>query len=201
MSYTSVGSIWARGSSAEEELPNMFGDYDNHPLTLYMRAVMPGAFGMGALGTFFGNVRLALLAMQYQGQPGDLLGVAVRSVAASNADEMAPPQSLAWNSIAMALWQKLIPVANEVAAMPKPPTPPMRLSLSPAFMACVKAKGTWDAQTSTCALPKSVTRQASTVQRAASPPPPGTTSHLGLYLGIAAAVAVVGTVGYMTLRR
>lgn len=216
MAYTAVGRSLgdvslvggfliptASGSQATEELPNVFGDYSNHPLTLYMRAAMPGAFGFSSLGSFPDNVKLAMLQMQYQGQPATLLGVAVRSVAASNADDMAAPQSAAWNTVALSMFQSLMrTVVPAVAAMPKPL---MHLTLNPAMVKCAQVNGIWDAKTSKC-LPRIVLPATTRQGQIVSAPTPVTTtapaapsSSNTLYYVGAAAVAL-GVVGYLVVK-
>jgi len=233
----------ASGSPADTTMPNLFGDYEAHPLVKYMRAVMPASFGGPPSDAFNKQVQLALLAMEYQGQPVELLKVAVHSAAAANADtftaSIGDPSMKAslFNTNATIGYQYLIPVAEAVAAMPAPPKPMIQLNLGPVgaqIVACVKGKGTW---TKTgCKLPQmqlnlgavgkeivacvqqggkwtngtcATTRQGviwnkpsfTFVPVAAAAPPSPPASHLALYLGIGAAVAAVGAVAYMKMRR
>ena len=144
---------------ASQDMPNVFGDYESHPLVKYMRAVMPAAFG-GPPSTAFGDqVKLAMLAMQYQGQPVELIKVAARSAAAANADTFTASvddpgvKASLFNSNAEITYQNLIPIAEAVAAMPKP-FAQIQLNLGAVgakIVACVKGGGKW---TSTgCAMP------------------------------------------------
>ena len=190
-------------SSPEDVMPNLFGDYEAHPLVKYMRAVMPASFNAPPSSAFMDQVKLAMLAMEYQGQPVELLKVAARSAAAALADtftaSVQDPGTRAslFNINAEVGYQNLIPVAEAVAAIQKPQ---MKLNLGPVgaqIVACVKGGGTWTK--SGCASSRVGTRAPSSAPAPVVPASPST-SHLGLYLGIGAAVAAVGAVGYMALR-
>lgn len=136
-------------------MPNVFGDYESHPLVKYMRAVMPGSFGQATLSQFPDAVKLALLAMEYQGMPSELIKVAVHSAAAANASDLSAidpdpaSQAMLFNEIATKFYFILLPIADAVAAMPKaPPSTPamMKLNFGPIgaqIVTCVKGGGTW----------------------------------------------------------
>ena len=175
-----------------------YGDYNNHPLVKYMKAVMPNTINGAPGDAFVSGVRLAMLAMEYPGKPLADLQTAVGAVAAANAVAVSgiDPSVTVFADDSYA---KLLPIAQEMAATPKAQ---IQLNLGPVgakIVACVKGGGKWTS--SGCAMP--VTRQASlgptTAPAAAAAPAP--TSHLALYLGIGAAVVVAGTVGYLTLRK
>lgn len=227
----------ASGSQAVDPaslMPNLFGDYEGHPLVKYMRAVMPGSFGGPPSQAFNDAVKLAMLAMQYQGQPVELIKVAVHSAAAANADtftaSVSDPnvQAILFNTNATISYQNLIPVAEAVAAMAKPM---IKLTFPPGLLACVQKKGEW--VNGACKLPTiqlnvgkelvacvraggawknntcSTTRKgvqwshqlAAFVPVAAPTTAAPSTSHLSLYIGIAAGAVVIGTVGYLATRK
>ena len=174
-----------------------YGDYNNHPLVKYMKAVMPNTINGAPGDAFVSGVRLAMLAMEYPGKPLADLQTAVGAVAAANAVAVAGTDPSV-TVFADDSYAKLLPIAQEMAGAAKTQ---MVLNLGPLgakIVACVKGGGKWTS--SGCVMP--VTRQASlgptTAPAAAAPAP---TSHLGLYLGIGAAVVVAGTVGYMALRK
>lgn len=204
---------------AATDLAAALGDWATNPVVIYMVATMPAALRAvtsepptrdpQGLVTLINAFKLALLAMQYQGQSAVVLNSAALAVAAQAASNAYESQALTndYSTDTLLLAEELYnnqlhPVAAAVAALPKAapaPTPPAQAiklnfgAVGAALVACVKAGGTYKNTTPTGSPTCTTTRPGvhwdptknAFVANAAAPLP---ASNTALYVGGGAAV-------------